>query len=109
MNKATDKELGTLHAKLAKAMLDALDASDEAQVLLNETDPGDMPDAVIAFLEKAAASNPALLTAVSKFLKDNDITCSVEDSPELSALEQRLKSKPRKSVGNVIALPDSDE
>lgn len=102
MTKATDKLLGELHGKLAKSMLTALDASERAGELLDEFGD-DLPGAVQAFLIKHADANPALLTAVSKFLKDNSITCAIEDDEQMSELEERLKNK-RKRVGNVIPI-----
>lgn len=102
MTKATDKILGELHGKLAKSMLSALAASEQASALLEEY-ADELPGAVQAFLAKTADSNPSLLTAVAKFLKDNSITCAVEDNEEMSELEARLQSK-RKRVGNVIPI-----
>ena len=104
MSKATDKLLGELHGRLAKSMLGALQASEQAAALLEEYGE-ELPGAVQAFLVKTADANPALLTAVAKFLKDNKITCAIEDSEEMSELEQRLaKKRERKSVGNVIPI-----
>lgn len=104
MTKATDKLLGELHGKLATSMLEALKASDQAKALLDEY-ADELPGAVTAFLSKHADANPALLTAVSKFLKDNSITCAIEDNDEMSELEQRLaKKRERKQVGNVIPM-----
>ena len=107
-NPATDKELGELHRKLATAMLDALDASDEARELLSECDEGDIPVPVWDFLEKCAGNNPALLTAIAKFLKDNDITCAREDSKELSALEKRLQEKKLHSVSTLPVASEAE-
>lgn len=101
-NKASDKELGALHKALADSMLKSLTASDEAAFLL-EQHREDLPDAVVAFLDTLANVSPALFTAAAKFLKDNNITCAKEDSPEMTALEERLQSK-RKRVGNVIPI-----
>lgn len=107
VSKANDKELGVLHGKLAKSMLAALDASEEAKVLLDEH-AHELPDPVIRFLETHANANPSLLTAVAKFLKDNNITAAIESSEEMSALEKHLKNKKRVSVGNVIPITDDE-
>lgn len=37
--------------------------------------------------------SPAMLSAITKFLKDNDIGMSKEDAEELSGLERRLAEK----------------
>lgn len=106
MKKATDVELGELHALLARAMKDALQASTEAQDLLDACIDGgeELPVAVEAYLSRAASANPALLTAISKFLKDNNITAAVEDNEDMSELQKRLKDKRKNSVGNVIPM-----
>lgn len=104
MTKATDKLLGELHGKLAKTMLASLESSEQAAALLEEYSE-ELPGAVQAFLAKISDANPALLTAVSKFLKDNAITCAIEDSEEMSELEKRLQNK-RKRVGNVIPIDE---
>lgn len=103
MTKATDRLLGELHGKLAKTMIAALEMSDTAEFLLQEYGE-ELPEAVYDFLSKNTITNPALLTSISKFLKDNDITCAVEDNDEMSDLEQRLKTKQRRRVGNVIPI-----
>ena len=110
-DKATDKELGELHALLAKSMKAALEASTEAQDILDACIDGgeELPLAVEAFLERAADANPSLLTAVAKFLKDNNITAAVEDDANMSALEQRLKSKRKHSVDNVVPIKEEQE
>lgn len=106
MAKASDKTLGELHGKLASSMLRALENSDAAMALLEEYE-AELPEAVVLYLSKQADANPALLTAVSKFLKDNAITCAIEDSEELGALEKLIQSKPpRKSIGNVVPIGD---
>lgn len=104
MSKATDKLLGELHGRVAKSMLDALEASDQAQALLDEYSE-ELPNDVINYLSKSAGNNPALLTAVTKFLKDNSITCVIEDNSDMSELEERLQNKRnKKRIGNVIPM-----
>ena len=100
----TEKQLALLHKKLSATMLAALDTSDTALALLGRHD--DLPDDVREFLEEACAINPALLQAVSKFLKDNDITCPQDESSELTDLTERLKKK--RSVGNITHLDNED-
>lgn len=106
--KATDRELGELHSLLARSMKDALQSSDEAKSILEACHESgeELPPFVEAFLEKAATANPALLTAVAKFLKDNNITAAVEDSEEMSDLQKRLKDKRRHSVDNVVPITE---
>ena len=101
----TEKQLALLHKKLSITMLAALDSSDEALSLLGKYG-SELPDQVTEYLEKQCAINPSLLQAVSKFLKDNDITCPQDESHELSTLEQRLKNKRKSTVSNIVHLED---
>lgn len=107
-NKATDKELGELHALVAKGFKQGLANSERAVRLLAEH--GDeLPDEVKAFLVDQMETSPSLLTAATKFLKDNDITCVIEDNAELSDLQKTLEAKrKRKQVGNVIPIIDEE-
>ena len=108
MGSATDKELAELHAKVAKAMSRALDSSDRAETLLNEYED-ELPAPVVMFLEHQINANPSLLTAITKFLKDNEITAQREESTEMTELEERLqKKKSRVRVGNVVPITDEE-
>lgn len=108
MTSATDKELSVLHKKVADAMLRALERDDMATVLLDNY-RDELPDEVIEFLETCTNINPALLQAITKFLRDNDISAEVAKSDELNGLQQKLANKARKSVGNVTPLYDLED
>ena len=99
---STEKQLALLHKKLSATMLAALDSSDRALVLLSEHP--DLPEEVKDFLEEQCDVNPALLQAVSKFLKDNDITCPQDESTEVDALATRLQKK--RTVGNITHIDE---
>ena len=92
MSKASETELAKLHGRVAQTMLEALDNQSCAAALIVEFN-GELPDKVLTFLEKVRTPNPALLTAVSKFLKDNDITAALDDSDTMTELEKRLSAK----------------
>lgn len=103
MTTATTNELSVLHKQITKVMLAGLEAHGKAQVLVLKY--GDeLPDDVVEYLQDVQEPNPALLQAITKFLKDNQITAAVEDSQELSELEERLANKRRKRVDNVEFL-----
>lgn len=106
-NKATDKMLGELHGKLASVMLSALSNSERAAALLEEF-RDELPEEVVKFLDNLDGASPATLTAIAKFLKDNSITCAIEDNDEMSELQERLNDKKRlrKRVGNVIPIEE---
>lgn len=105
--KASDKELGGLHLQVARSFSRALEDTATATALLEEH-RDELPDAVIAFLERVSDPSPSLLAAAVKFLKDNDITCSISENEAMSDLEKRLQEKRKRSVGNVVALPVED-
>lgn len=102
---ASDVELSKLHGRLAKSMVEALESADEAQALLNKVREIPLPPDVVKFLSDCAANSPSLMTAVAKFLKDNKVTCRLEDSEEMSALQQRLKEKKR--IGNIVPIDEA--
>lgn len=104
-DKATEKELSELHGKVTKIMLQALDQCERAEVLLGRKRDVSLPEDVTKYLESQVASNPALFTSITKFLKDNDITVQPEESETASELRERL-SKKRKVVGNVIPITE---
>jgi len=97
-----EKQLALLHKKLAATMIAALDSSDKAIYLLGKFK--DLPHEIEKFLKDACDVNPALLQAVSKFLKDNDITCPQDESTEVDALATRLQKK--RTVGNVTHIDE---
>lgn len=65
-NAATEAALGSLHETLATVLTDALKAE------------GGAPAAVLA--------------VAAKFLKDNDITCSVDESNKMGELKRELEA-----------------
>lgn len=70
MTAASEKLLAQLHAKLTETMLKALDE-----------------DTV----------SPTTLSAISKFLKDNEITCQIDSDDRMSDLQKALQNKRRVS------------
>ena len=96
MTAASDKALAGLHNQLARSMTQSLLSNEVAAALLLEFKDAELPHKVIKFIENSAVANPALMSAISKFLKDNEITCQVEESEELSALAKNLRSKPKR-------------
>lgn len=78
---ASEEALAALHTKVAEVMLNALDAM--------------QPDEIVP--------PAAFLSAVTKFLADNSITCQVSESEKLSALEQQLARKEARRA-NVVNL-----
>jgi len=100
MNKATEHQLAALHGKLAETMTTALHQSDRAGALLVEFKE-ELPNKVRKFLEDAREVNPSLLSSVTKFLKDNNISCDGAEDENLANLEARLKAKKKSNVTTI--------
>ena len=98
---ANEETLGALHNKVAKVMTNALDVFEAAQDAYLEKE-----DKVDEIVPEISAS---LLGVITKFLNDNKISCVGTESQEMSDLEQRLKNKQRKRVGNVVHAFGTDE
>lgn len=108
-NKATAPEqmLSALHAQIARVMKQELDVYEAAQKWYLEWDgqPVADEDADTLVFPEPPQMAPALLSAITKFLKDNSITAAPEDSEELTELEEALQKKRdgrRARVGNVV-------
>lgn len=103
-NAAAEGKLGQLHAKVADVLLSTLSAYDKAQELTQQRLGAavDDPDMEI---QTVVEPSGALLGAAIKFLKDNEITCQIEENAGLSSLEKRLAAKAA-SRANVVALRD---
>jgi len=95
-NAATEAVLGDLHAKVAgvfKRVCDLyIDQMDREPLTNAEGDP--LPE---------TEPNPAMLGAMTKFLKDNSIAFDTEEIAALSDTEQRLAQR-RKQRANLIDL-----
>lgn len=76
--RASEDLLGRLHQKLAEVMLECLDGQE-----IKDPETGE-----VTILK---TENPALFTAVAKFLKDNNITAIPEASDALEKLKEKLK------------------
>jgi len=101
---ATEAILGTLHDKVAGVFMKVL-ARYEAR--LDAIDGIDMDavesDVLEELFNENAMPSPAMLSAVTKFLKDNDIGIDSEEIDELSAQQRRLEER-RKNRGNIVDL-----
>jgi len=97
---ATEQVMGDLHEKVATVFLrilkkyegrmDAADAAREAEDELANT-----------LLTEDV--NPAMMSAITKFLKDNSIEFDTEEIQKLTDTEQRLNAR-RQKRGNLVQL-----
>ena len=101
---AKEQQLGALHAKITDVFIKVL-ARYEARLdaLENVTTENITEEILDKLLEDGAMPNPAMLSAVTKFLKDNDIGFETEKLSELSDQERRLEER-RKKRPNLVDL-----
>lgn len=107
-NAASEELLGSLHNKVATVMVGILDSTEKAIEAYNvAVDTRSVEE--VAMLTKPELS-PTMLSAMTKFLSDNSITCNPAESKETSDLANRLAAKRARvgNVGNVVPLRDVD-
>lgn len=83
--RASSSVLGQLHEKLAGVMLEALDGES-----FKDEETGE----VTSF----KATNPALFTAIAKFLKDNDIVAIPETEDAIGQLQEQLANRKKSKL-----------
>lgn len=114
MSKATDDTLAVLHGKVAEAMLSAITQSSKAVNLLvlyprakaeiNEEDQvclAEFMQQVRHFLDECTIVEPSMLQAITKFLKDNNITSDPSTDQGLKELREQLDEKTKSKRGRV--------
>lgn len=93
--RATLSALGALHEKLALVMSEALDGESFVDEETGET-------------TSFKATNPALFTAVAKFLKDNDVVAIPETEDAVTQLRDQLEKRNRQSK-STLPLPSKED
>ena len=83
MSKSTEDELSSLHGAIAKVLIDQITET----IVIQEEDGAE---------KEIYTVTPATLGVAIKFLKDNDITTSIEDDDNLGELDDLLKKKREK-------------
>lgn len=101
---AKEGALGALHSKITSMFIKVLARYEDRLDALETVNPDDITDEVLAaLLDESAMPNPAMLGAITKFLKDNAISFDTEKLEELSGTEKRLQER-RAKRGNVVSL-----
>ena len=100
-NAASEDKLGSLHDKVADIFLKILKRYDEDM----EVDMETIEDKALA--EALSQPNPAMLSAMTKFLKDNDIRFESEKLDSIRDLREKLQNN-KKNRGNIVQLNDLD-
>jgi len=103
---ANEQVMGDLHTKVAQVFLRYLENIEQA------ADVSDVADDAMAEL-LGPGPNPAMMSAITKFLKDNSIAFDNDEIEKLSDTEQRLKARRLKRGGLVtlgnLALVETSE
>ena len=86
-------ELGRMHSTLARVMQRTLDKYLTSLEALEKLDADAVEDELLQELMKISEPNPAMLSAISKFLKDNDIGLDSDEVEELNGTARSLAEK----------------
>lgn len=105
---ANESALGDLHAKLARIFTQVLETYERRLETMHQADDAVelTEDMVAALLNANLEPSPAMLGAISKFLKDNSIAFDSEEIDVLSGTAQRLADRRtnRKGLVNLTDL-----
>ncbi len=103
---AKEGDLGKVHSLITEVFTKVLDKYLRDLDRVNTPpDAEDLSDELQAALSDAMAQepNPAMLSAITKFLKDNSVSFDDEAVKGLSGLEAALEAR-RQNRSNVVAL-----
>jgi hypothetical protein len=90
MSKANEKKLSDLHGAVAEVLLEQVTRTEEETYF-------DQDGVEQSTGEVISCASPATLAQAIKFLKDNEITCDVEQNENMNNLREVLKSKQKHS------------
>jgi hypothetical protein len=101
---ASEESLGKLHDKLATVLARVIDGYIKRLDVIENVTPEQLEDEMLAELfNDNAMPNPAMLTVVSNFLKNNEIRFSTEEVSKLGELNEQLAIR-RKARGSIASL-----
>lgn len=101
---ATENTMGNLHAQVARVFEKVLATYEKRLETVDNINPETIGDDMLELLMgDNVMPNPAMLAAVTKFLKDNEISFDTEEIEKLSATEERLNARKAKR-GNLVSL-----
>jgi hypothetical protein len=90
MSRATETKLAALHGAVAECLVEQIEAVEEETIFDEnglEQKTGNMVRTV----------TPATLAVATKFLKDNQITCEIEQNENMETLSDLLSKKQQRS------------
>lgn len=100
---ASEEALGGMHSLLARVFIKTLEKYERQ---LDEIGREEIESDLVEAMMEKFEPNPAMLSAVAKFLKDNDIGLDSEEVDALNATERRLSEsrERRRSAGLNLSL-----
>lgn len=101
---ATEHALGAVHSMLTKVFTKSLEKQLKIYEFLDNIPDGKLEEDMIELLAQMTEPNPAMLSAMAKFLKDNDIGVDAGEIEQLTATERRLKENREKRTRNGFTL-----
>ena len=112
---ATQSRMFLLHERVADMFLKIIEKHNKMMDVTDAMVAGNLDTKAVseevlnAFIEQGAMPSPAMMSAITKFLKDNEVMFEREKLEEVSAqqkaLEERRKSRP--SLDNLLQFPGS--
>jgi hypothetical protein len=101
---ATEVKLGALHAKIAAVFEKVLLRYEQRLDALDAVNLDDVEDEILKeIFDEGAMPNPAMMNAITAFLKNNEIRFDDEQVDKISALQKGLEDR-RKKRANVTEL-----
>lgn len=112
---ATETTLGELHARVASVFNQVLNTYILRLDVLENINTEELTEDVLKLLmSESNLPSPAMLSAITKFLKDNEISYDTQEIEHLSATQERLNARraKRSNLQNLTSLaivaPDHD-
>jgi len=108
---ATEETLGKVHKQLARVFNRVLEKYEMQLRAIENIKPEEIEQDMLEELMKTDP-NPAMLSAISKFLKDNEIGIDNEEVQELGLTQRRLRDRreARKKAGlRLVDIPPVQE
>lgn len=99
---ATEDKLGALHVKVADVLIEALDG-EELPGYEEEGPDGE----VVVVPPKRMLPSAAIIAAATKFLKDNEITCTPSENNSLGRLKELAEERRNKRALTPTDLADA--
>lgn len=101
---ASEAVLGNLHSQVARVFTKVLQTYEKRLDAIDNINTAELTEDVLNLLmNDNALPNPAMLAAITKFLRDNTISFDTREIEHLSATQERLNER-RKKRTNLVHL-----